>query len=115
MARNVIEQIFGVLKRRFKILVCPPEINMDLQARLPAALAAIHNFIRDLDPADLNEFADVEDTQPGWHSGDLAGGIPPNAERQRANTRRDQIAEDMWQQYQQHLAMGHRDDEVDSH
>lgn len=55
-ARNVIEHIFGVLKRHFKILVCPPEISMNLQAHLPAALVAVQNFIRDLDLNDLNNF-----------------------------------------------------------
>ena len=104
--RNVIERIFGVLKWRFKILIYPPEISMDLQARLPAALAAIHNFIRDLDPADLSDFQEVVDPQPGWHSGDLADGLPAHAERDRANNRRDVIAGAMWVQYQQHLAAG---------
>jgi hypothetical protein len=45
MAWNVVERIFGVLKRRFRILIVPPELDMHWQARLPAALAAIHNFI----------------------------------------------------------------------
>ena len=95
-----------MLKRHFKILVYPPEISMDLQARLPAALAAIHNFIRDLDPADLSDFQEVVDPQPGWHSGDLADGLLARAERDRANNRHDVIAGAMWVQYQQHLAAG---------
>lgn len=44
--RNVIERIFGVLKRQFRILQIPPEYDMHVQARLPVALCAIHNFIR---------------------------------------------------------------------
>ena len=86
---------------------------MDLQACLPPALAAIHNFIHDLDPTDLNDFQEAEDAQPGWRSGDLAEGILQNAERRRVNSRHDHIAEDMWQQYQWHLATGHQDDEMD--
>lgn len=112
-ARNVIEHIFGVLKRRFKILVYPPEISINLQARLPPALAAIHNFIRDLDPTDLNDFHEAEDIQPGWRSGDLADGLPQRAERERANNRRDDIANAMWVQYQQHLAAGGDGDDDD--
>ena len=73
---------------------------MDLQACLPAALAAIHNFIHDLDPIDLNDFQEVEDAQPGWKSGDLAEGLTQNAEMQRANSSHDHIAEEMWQRYQ---------------
>jgi hypothetical protein len=101
------------LKRRFKILLYPPEIAMDLQARLPAALAAIHNFIRDLDPTDLNDFREAVDIEPGWRSGDLADGVPQRAERERANNRREEIAEAMWVQYQGQLADHRRRDEMD--
>ena len=83
---------------------------MDLQVRLPPALTAIHNFIRDLDPTDLSDFTEVEDIQPGWCSGDLADALPHRAERERANNRRDNIANAMWVQYQQYLAAGGDDD-----
>jgi hypothetical protein len=33
------------LKRHFKILLLAPEYNLEIQARIPAALCAIHNFI----------------------------------------------------------------------
>ena len=39
---------------------------MDLQVCLPPALAAIHNFIHDLDPADLSNFTEVEDICTTW-------------------------------------------------
>lgn len=61
-ARNVVEWIFGVLKRRFHILLLSPEYKMQIQVcfhlhgavcyniytqpRIPVALCAIHNFIR---------------------------------------------------------------------
>jgi hypothetical protein len=86
---------------------------MDLQACLPAALAAIHNFIRDLDPIDLDNFEEALDIEPGWHSGDLADGVPQRAEKERANRRCDEIADAMWVQYQQHLAGGYRHDEME--
>ena len=79
---------------------------MDLQARLPATLAAIHNFIHDLDPANLSDFQEVVDPQPGWRSGNLVDGLLACAERDRANNRRDVIAGAMWVQYQQHLTAG---------
>ena len=44
-AHNVIECIFGMLKCRFWILHLAPEYSMDIQAHIPAALAAVHNFI----------------------------------------------------------------------
>jgi hypothetical protein len=76
---------------------------MPLQARIPAALAAIHNLICDFDPKDL-DFEEAEDIQPGWRSGDLANGFPNHVERNRANDRCEGIANDMWAQYQQYIA-----------
>ena len=76
---------------------------MTLQACLPAALAAIHNFICDFDPNDLHDFEEAEDIEPGWRSGDLAARLPDHAERNRTNDRCDGIANDMWAQYQQYI------------
>jgi hypothetical protein len=65
-ARNVIERIFGVLKQYFCILLLPPAYAMEIQAQIPAALCALHNYIRLRDhseghlPAD-DEDEDVED------------------------------------------------------
>jgi hypothetical protein len=103
MARNVIERIFGVLKRCFRILVYPAEIDMDLQARIPAALAAIHNFIRIHDPDELTSFTEPADLERGFVSGELAAGLTRTAERRWANVRRDDIAAAMWVQYQAEL------------
>lgn len=79
---------------------------MHLQARIPAALAAIHNFIRDHDPYDLHE-EEAEKIQPGQQYGNLANDFPDQAERSRANDRREGIANDMWEQYRR------QDDEMD--
>ncbi|KAF8834555.1 hypothetical protein BDN67DRAFT_871777, partial [Paxillus ammoniavirescens] len=49
-ARNVVECIFGVLKRRFRLLLLAPEYSLDIQARIPAALCTVHNFILVHDP-----------------------------------------------------------------
>src|ERR1700722_203738 len=56
MARNVIEIIFGVLKKRFQILLLPPPLKMDDQAWIPVALCALHNFILKHNPEELQEF-----------------------------------------------------------
>ena len=48
--QNIIERIFGVLKQQWQILCLPPEFSMEVQARIPVALCAIHNFIQHLDP-----------------------------------------------------------------
>jgi hypothetical protein len=60
----VIEQIFGVIKNCWRILVVPPAYSMKLQARIPAALAALHNFIIEHDPEDHVD-PDVWDPSPG--------------------------------------------------
>ena len=59
--QNVIECIFGVLKWCFQILLIAPEYDLEVQARIPAALCAIHNFIQehDLDEGGMEEEKDV--------------------------------------------------------
>jgi hypothetical protein len=101
-ARNVVERIFGILKRRFRILIIAPEYDMGIQARIPAALCALHNFIRRHDPSDINDYPDANDI-PGSHAnagiGDLATRAINSTERERAHLKRDQIAKDMWDSY----------------
>jgi hypothetical protein len=102
----VIERIFGVIKRRFRILVIPPEYDMKTQARLPAALGALHNFIRDNDPAEMDDLEDDDEERHELHpssTGDLAGGIPGRAERRQADDRRDGIAKAMWEGYRREV------------
>jgi hypothetical protein len=106
MARNVIERIFGVLKRRFRILTVPLEVDLDEQARIPAALAGIHNYIRCNDPDKLeNNLSEARDlqlnTQPS--TGSLATSHVTTAERNQAEARRNLIAQQMWDQYQEEL------------
>lgn len=72
---------------------------MRWQARLPAALAAIHNFIRNHDPIDINDIMDPVDFEPGVRMEELAQGVPGAAERDHANERRDAIAQNMWDEY----------------
>ena len=110
-ACNIVEQIFGILKNRFGILRSNPNLDVDTQAKLAPALAAIHNVIREYDAADmqdlLDEYHDVDDgPRVGEHSqgaGNLALGPARSAERRQADTRRANIANEMWQQYQAEL------------
>ena len=53
-ARNVVERIFGILKQCFRILQLPPEYAMEIQSLIPPALAALHNFIRQYDPDEID-------------------------------------------------------------
>ncbi|KAF9445624.1 hypothetical protein P691DRAFT_607582, partial [Macrolepiota fuliginosa MF-IS2] len=96
-ARNVIEHIFGVLKHCFRILLYGPEYHPSIQALIPTALAALHNFIWIHDPA--------EGSLPGIANPEADEDIHAmgNASTQdivAIDQRRDQIATDMWNSYQ---------------
>jgi len=53
---NVIEQTFGVLKRRFLILQSAPEYPYNAQVKLVFDLTALHNFIRKIRLEDIHNF-----------------------------------------------------------
>ncbi|KIJ10948.1 hypothetical protein PAXINDRAFT_85239, partial [Paxillus involutus ATCC 200175] len=98
---NVIKQIFGVLKHQWCILQLAPEYSMAIQACIPATLCTIHNFIHNDDPNIyerdfLGDLVKI-DHDVGW--GTLAEGLSDAAERRRADTQCDCIAEDMWADY----------------
>lgn len=106
--RNVIERIFGVLKRRFRILLLAPEYNMDIQNRLPAALCALHNFIRTHDPDNKTEI-ELEENGGENVDEDIPGPFIPPVEleaggggtsRDQAIALRNRIANELWAQYQ---------------
>ena len=65
-ARNVIERIFGVIKKRWTVLVLAPQYDLKLQAQLVSALCALHNFILDNDPQEHVD-PSILDPIPGAH------------------------------------------------
>ena len=98
-ARNVIERIFGVMKKRYRILVSSPEFSLETQARIVCGLAVTHNFIRIHDPEDLPEPLEATHNERADEGG-IQDGIS-TAEQNRASSRRDRIAAEMWAAYQQ--------------
>lgn len=87
-----------------------PNLDVDTQAKLAPALAAIHNVIREYDNVDIQALLDEHaDDGPGVGEptsggvGNLAQGPARSAERQQADVRRTRIANEMWQQYQEEL------------
>ena len=104
MARNCVERIFVIVKRRFRILSISPEYSVQVQAKLVLAVCALHNFIRSYDPEDGVAY-DTEEiirevTQP---EAEQFGTRITREESEEASQRRDEIAHAMWAQYQEYL------------
>lgn len=111
--RNVIERIFGVSKRRFKLMTIAPEYSALTQAKIPCALAALHNFIHLHDPDDFADdgpghggprtatftLRDIDGDERREFPEEELGRFVSPAEKARAEAFRDQIAEEMWAQY----------------
>ena len=78
---------------------------MNIQAQIPPALVAVHNFIRVNDHDEIMDFKDILDDIPDVDEfGDLAEGPTGQAERIRAEATRDGIAEAMWQDYRSYMS-----------
>ncbi len=80
---------------------------MSVQALIPPALAALHNFIQQYNPKEIHTYNDDElidfEMDPHWSTGVLGTGPATPDEMLRANERRDRIAGEMWAQYQHYL------------
>lgn len=98
----MIEHIFGVLKRRFRILLIPPEYSVKVQAQIPSALCAIHNFIQ------IHDSKSIQVPTGTGNPGDNLNEVRQCEEDTNVmvsqvddvDVRRDKIAEDMWTSYQ---------------
>ncbi|KAF9007143.1 hypothetical protein BDQ17DRAFT_1462191 [Cyathus striatus] len=108
-----MERVFGVLKKKWGILVCPLHFSMEIQAMAPPAMCALHNFILDVDPRDINNYLTGNDEydlgpNPGQVWGEnsfrhLAATAVTAEEKACALTNHDHIARYMWNDYQQIL------------
>ncbi|KAL5527937.1 hypothetical protein ACEPAG_6738 [Sanghuangporus baumii] len=100
-ARNAVERIFGLAKRRFRVLTAAPEYDTKTQAKIVLAVCCLHNFIQSYDPDDGMEL-DEDELERGvgpFRDKDFRVGTSA-ADQARANARRDQIANEMWESYQ---------------
>jgi hypothetical protein len=102
--RNVVERIFGVVKRKYQILRTPSEYSIDTQTRIIISCTALHNWVRSIEgeQADirLNKEAQVAlaDIQP-------LVVYPENATTsRRMDIFRDELAEKMWIEYKRYIA-----------
>ena len=90
----MIECIFGILKCQWSILRHVPEYNMDIQAHIPAALCALHNFIQKYHPDvfDLESDGNLLEINHGVASGELGNGPADVAEWRRVDQWQERIA-----------------------
>ena len=104
--RNAIERIFGVLKKRFKVLTDQLEYPYGNQVQLINALCCLHNIIRVVGGDDMYD----KEWESEFNSGAQGTSIHMEpeivttraitaAETKMANELRDSIAEKMWIQY----------------
>jgi hypothetical protein len=99
-AQNVIECIFGVLKRCFRTLLLAPEYSLEIQAQIPAALCTIHNFIRMHDIDENVVEPDLgDDEAQNDHDHDHIASAAAAAELDHPSARWDHIAQQMWDDY----------------
>jgi len=100
--RNAIERVFGVLKKRFRILSSPLRYPFATQVSLVIALFCLSNFIkveggediynREWLPENAGEEAEVR------VNSDYAGFVS-RKEKMAAKRLRDKIAKKMWKDY----------------
>lgn len=82
---NVIKWIFNILKHCFRILLLAPEYSLEIQAQIPVALAAMHNFIHSHNPNNDEPQTGGDDIIHD-NSGDEAGptiGPPEEVDKQQ--------------------------------
>ena len=113
--RNVIERAFGIVKKRFPILTQMTNYPYEFHIRLVKACFMLHNFIR------LNQgYEDEYDAWDPYTEGDGNGGlgnedddeggeIRENQNEREVNQKKDTIAREMWESYQQELLTRGRD------
>jgi hypothetical protein len=106
--RNAIERIFGVLKKRFKVLTQQLEDPFEIQVQLVKAVCCWHNIIRVTGGDDLFDELWKEEVAARVHALNQNGGQSGDAvthkaltatETNRTKKMRNDIANRMWLQF----------------
>lgn len=111
--RNVIERIFGVVKRKYRILD-GAEFSIKTQVRLVGIVCALYNFVRQREGSNADVLLEKEKDilkptpKPSIPLPDMH-----NQTLKTMDTFRDQLAERMWIDYQLYLQRHGVNDEVD--
>ncbi|KAJ3015548.1 hypothetical protein NUW54_g1015 [Trametes sanguinea] len=107
--RNIIERIFGVLKREFKMAREACEYSIQVQCCIPFGLTLLHNFFRTHNTdrhLDETHIRLRDEPAREVHGDAQPEGCTtiPRSEDEAASQRREGIAMRMWEQYQNELA-----------
>jgi hypothetical protein len=101
--RNAVERIFGVVKKKFKILSHPAEFGIETQVDLVLALTALYNFISDIERVGDEDFnvnnSDSEEEDQDSVQLPVFSMYSATAKEQMNNFR-DEMAMKMWNDYQ---------------
>jgi hypothetical protein len=102
--RNVVERIFGIMKKRFQILINMRSYTFPFQIELVYGCMMLHNFIRvnqlyedEFDQWDDNENEIIDPIDVNVNE------INPNENAVHLRNWRDNIANEMWISYQEEL------------
>ena len=113
--RNVIERLFGVIKKKFKLVVRSEAFSVNIQNRIVLAICVLHNCIRtwdtrdpdlDIGPLNPSDTAIRAGLDARYYVGQGNGDRGYNAEELQAQeelqvaVRRDTMAQEMWEDYQ---------------
>jgi secreted trypsin-like serine protease len=84
-------------------MVAAPEYDLETQNKIIHAICVLHNFICVHNPDEDMGVTEAEMARrmPRRSAADFGGSVSAE-ERTRANTRRDDIAQHMWEQYQEY-------------
>ncbi|XP_040963950.1 uncharacterized protein [Gossypium hirsutum] len=96
--RITVERVFGILKKRFRVLDAEPFWNFQTQVDIVLACCIIHNHIMGVDPSDLLNQGLYEESE----FDSIIQTLTEREERQEArewSAKRDKIAETMWTDY----------------
>ncbi|KNE90866.1 hypothetical protein PSTG_15706 [Puccinia striiformis f. sp. tritici PST-78] len=100
LLRNIVERIFGCLKRKFPILRSAPKVELRKQVRLVYILCMLWNYMRSHetleDMMDNDKDETAKDTNGGFNQ---EGNFEVLEEDERMKRRRDQLAGRLWTQY----------------
>lgn len=101
--RNIIERIFGVVKRRFQIFDNAPEYSQAMQIDIAYAAMRLHNFIKS-HPGNEEDIYYTQIDIPD--DAGRQGGIPTTqSSSAQMNNLRDRMAAKIWEDYQIYLTL----------